>query len=86
LAGFSYGCHRSKWGSGLNFLYGYTETSSEVTITTKSTKDTKEKSKIICFPFVIFVFFVVKTISGIFNWGFADKRDFKLSHMVLGYE
>jgi hypothetical protein len=41
-------------------LYGYAESSSEATITTK---DTKEKSKIMCFPFVIFVFFVVMVAS-----------------------
>jgi hypothetical protein len=34
----------------------------------------KHKNKITCFPFVIFVFFVVRTISDVSNWSFQDNR------------
>jgi hypothetical protein len=40
--------------------YGYAESSSDVYKTTKGTKDTKRKSKFMCFALVIFVFFVVR--------------------------
>jgi hypothetical protein len=57
-----------------NIDFGYAESSSDVYSTTKGTKDTKRKSKLMCFPFVHptpaiarrsgeagrFVFFVVR--------------------------
>jgi hypothetical protein len=35
---------------------------------------------------MIFVFFAVRTLSGVFNWGFADNRDKFCMNVSLGFQ
>jgi hypothetical protein len=55
-------------------LYGYAGSPSDAYLTTKDTKGTKRKSKVMCFLFVILRVLRGEIISDGSNWRFPDNR------------